>query len=252
MRQCWLDEISDVQSGASLPILTDEAGEGCLDPVWVLMNACLARRISLIREKLQVIVVLLFAGVIQSLESANIQVVGIAREVEVISRGRRVALKLVCLVGWTLQNWVNDMRIDGLTVRSGKTLRLTEKAERGDAAVRSTDGEAHEIATGDSRVDSQDSSKVEAHSKHFHHGADELINGPDAVVWQISMVCHRIKPRTRASLIVFARGFPGMFASGVDVLGRGIERRSRERQYSSPRITSSPLGVPLRKLLEDI
>jgi hypothetical protein len=99
MRQYWLDKISDVQNGVWLPILTDNAGEGCLEVVWVLMDACSALRISLIREKLQVVVVPLFAGIIQSLKSSNVQVVGIAREVEVISRGRGVALKLVCLVG---------------------------------------------------------------------------------------------------------------------------------------------------------
>jgi hypothetical protein len=52
-------------------------------------------------------------------------------------------------------------------VRSGKTLRLPKQTERGDPAVRSTDGETQEIATGHGRVDSQDGGKVEADSVHF-------------------------------------------------------------------------------------
>lgn len=43
-----------------------------------------------------------------------------------------------------------------------------------------------------------------------------------------------------------------MFASGVDILGRSVERRSRERQQSSPRVANSSLGVPLRKVLNDV
>lgn len=54
------------------------------------------------------------------------------------------------------------------------------------------------------------------------------------------MVSQRVQAGTWPPLIVFARGFPGMFAGGVDVLGRGVELRSGEREQSSPRITFSP------------
>jgi hypothetical protein len=78
-----------------MPILTDDAGEGCVEEVWVLMDACLALRISLIRKKLQVIVVLLFAKVIQSLEPVHVQVVVVSGQVQIATSGRRIALELV-------------------------------------------------------------------------------------------------------------------------------------------------------------
>ena len=47
-----------------MPILTNNAGEGCVEEVWIFVNTRLALRISLIAEKLQVVVVLLLAKVI--------------------------------------------------------------------------------------------------------------------------------------------------------------------------------------------
>jgi hypothetical protein len=127
-----------------MPILTDNAREGRVEKVRVLMDACHALRVSLIGEKLQVIVVLLFAKVIQSLEPVHIQVEVVAGQVQVATSGGGVTLELV--------------------MRSRETLRLTEKTERGNAAVRSTDGETDEVTTGHRWVNSQDGGKVEAYS----------------------------------------------------------------------------------------
>lgn len=55
-------------------ILTNDSREGRIDKVWVLVNARLALRIASICEKLQVIVVLLFASIIQLLEPLHVQV----------------------------------------------------------------------------------------------------------------------------------------------------------------------------------
>jgi len=74
MRRHWLHKISDVRIVSLAPILTDNPGEGRVEEVRVLVNARLALRISLIREKLQIIVVLPLAKIIQSLEPVHVQV----------------------------------------------------------------------------------------------------------------------------------------------------------------------------------
>jgi len=132
MRQHWLHKISGVRIVIKTPILTDNPGEGRVEEVRVLVNARLTLRISLIREKLQIIVVLLFAKIIQSLEPVHVQVEIVPRQVQITTSRRRVALEFV--------------------MRSGKTLRLTKKTKRRHSAVRPTDGETHEISTGHSRV----------------------------------------------------------------------------------------------------
>jgi hypothetical protein len=78
-----------------MSILTDNTREGCIEEVWVLLNACLALRISLIREKLHVIVVLLFAKVIQFLEPQHIQVEVVCSQIQIATSRRRVTLKFV-------------------------------------------------------------------------------------------------------------------------------------------------------------
>jgi hypothetical protein len=78
-----------------MSILTDNTREGCIEEVWVLLNACLALRISLIREKLHVIVVLLFAKVIQFLEPLHIQVEVVCSQIQIATSRRRVTLKFV-------------------------------------------------------------------------------------------------------------------------------------------------------------
>lgn len=45
-------------------VLTDDPGEGCINEVWVLVNARLALRVALISEKLKVIVIVLFASIV--------------------------------------------------------------------------------------------------------------------------------------------------------------------------------------------
>lgn len=62
-------------------ILTNDSREGRIDKVWVLVNARLALRIASICEKLQVIVVLLFASIIQLLEPLHVQVKVVASQI---------------------------------------------------------------------------------------------------------------------------------------------------------------------------
>jgi hypothetical protein len=78
-----------------MPILTDDAGKRCVKEVWVFMNARLALRISLIAEKLQAVVVLLFAKVIQGLEPLHVQVEVVSGQVQIVASGRRVAFEFV-------------------------------------------------------------------------------------------------------------------------------------------------------------
>ena len=78
-----------------MPILTDNAGERCIEEVWILVNARLALRISLIAEKLQVAVVLLFAKVIQGLEPLHVQVEVVSSQVQIAASGRRVTFEFV-------------------------------------------------------------------------------------------------------------------------------------------------------------
>lgn len=78
-----------------MPILTDNAGERCVEEVWIFVNARLALRISLIAEKLQVVVVLLFAKVIQGLEPLHVQVEVVSGQVQIVASGRRVAFEFV-------------------------------------------------------------------------------------------------------------------------------------------------------------
>jgi hypothetical protein len=62
-------------------LLTNDSREGCIDKVWVLMDARLTLSVALICEKLQVIVVFLFASIIQLLESLHIQVKVVASQI---------------------------------------------------------------------------------------------------------------------------------------------------------------------------
>jgi hypothetical protein len=78
-----------------MPILTDNAGERCIEEVWIFVNARLALRISLIAEKLQVVVVLLFAKVIQGLEPLHVQVEVVSGQVQIAASRRRVAFEFV-------------------------------------------------------------------------------------------------------------------------------------------------------------
>lgn len=64
-----------------MPILTNNSREWRVDKVWVLVNARLALRVALICEKLQVIVVLLFASIIQLLEPLHVQVEVVASQI---------------------------------------------------------------------------------------------------------------------------------------------------------------------------
>jgi hypothetical protein len=64
-----------------MTILTNDPREGRIDKVWVLVNARLALRVALIGEKLQVIVVLLFASIIQLLEPLHVQVEVVASQI---------------------------------------------------------------------------------------------------------------------------------------------------------------------------
>ena len=78
-----------------MPILTDNAGERCVEEVWIFVDARLALRISLIAEKLQVVVVLLFAKVIQGLEPLHVQVEIVSSQVQIAASGRRVTFEFV-------------------------------------------------------------------------------------------------------------------------------------------------------------
>ena len=78
-----------------MPILTDNAGERCVEEVWIFVNARLALRISLIAEKLQVVVVLLFAKVIKGLEPLHVQVEIVSSQVQIAASGRRVTFEFV-------------------------------------------------------------------------------------------------------------------------------------------------------------
>ena len=64
-----------------IPLLTHDSREGCVDKVWVFVDARLALRVALIGKKLQVIVVFLFASIIQLLESLHVQVEVVASEI---------------------------------------------------------------------------------------------------------------------------------------------------------------------------
>jgi hypothetical protein len=65
------------------------------------------------------------------------------------------------------------------------------------------------------------------------------------------MVSQRVQARTWTSLVGFAWGFPSVCARGVDILGRGVEAWSRERQQSSPIVADTP-GFLLREVLRDV
>jgi hypothetical protein len=76
-------------------VLTDNAGERRVEEVWVLVDARYALRISLIGEKLQVVVVLLFSQVIQGLEPVHVQVEIVASQVQIPTSRARVTFELV-------------------------------------------------------------------------------------------------------------------------------------------------------------
>jgi len=70
-----------------MPTLTNDSRKGCIDKVWVLVNARLALCVALIGKKLQVIVVFLFASIIQLLESLHVQVEVVASEIQIAASG---------------------------------------------------------------------------------------------------------------------------------------------------------------------
>ena len=59
------------------------------------MYAFLALRVSLVREKLQIVVVVLFAEIIQILEPLHIQVEIVSSQIQIATSWRRVTFKLV-------------------------------------------------------------------------------------------------------------------------------------------------------------
>lgn len=84
-----------------------------------------------------------------------------------------------------------------------------------------------------------------------HGGVNELIQGSNAIVRQITMVGQGVQTRTGPSLIGLAWSLPSMFASGVDQLGLSIETWSNcAWQRSTPR--RSNLGVLLLEILVDV
>ena len=68
-------------------VLTNDPGEGCIDEVWVLVDARLVSRVALISEKLKVVVVILFASIVQLLEIVHVQVEIVAGLVQIAASG---------------------------------------------------------------------------------------------------------------------------------------------------------------------
>jgi hypothetical protein len=77
---------------------------------------------------------------------------------------------------------------------------------------------------------------------------DELIERGDTIVWQISMICHRVETRAWSSLIGSTRCFERILTGGIDVLRFGVERWSESRELS---LLTAGARALLLKVLQD-
>lgn len=127
--------------------------------------------------------------------------------------------------------------------KDGRTLRRTEQAQHG-AYVRcwTADTPFCEISVHDSAVCGEECGEVGTHAENLPGTGDELLDGSDAVVWDVvaecwsephwsirrgtnSLICHGVQAGAGTALVTTAWGYEGMGAGVANVLRGRVEWR---------------------------